>query len=171
MDREQWWVWYTETYLNTAHWARVRAHVKGRSDGQCERCGADMDAVHHLHYRSLWHELDDTKCVLGVCADCHAYLHGRSSHDPAVVRPKCSCCWDPSDVTYDGSPMCKACADDSVEMKKFRRLVDQVAAVLSDEPDRQGRQCAGCGRSDDLVLDKGGSVVCIACLRQRVLAA
>jgi ribosomal protein S14 len=169
MNRKQWREWYTETYLKSAHWSRVREHVKGRSDGQCERCGAEMVAVHHLHYRSLWHELDDTSCVMGVCAACHDYLHGRSSHDPAAVRPKCSRCWDPSDVTYDGRPMCLACAEDCEEMKKFDELIRNVAVILPNEPGRLEPECKSCGRLDELVLDIEGSVVCLGCLKTRVL--
>ena len=76
--------------LGFAALARVREYVTKRCGGKCERCKtADMDHVHHLSYRLLWHELDVPQCVMGVCVGCHDYLHRRSSYDPAAaVEPK-----------------------------------------------------------------------------------
>ena len=86
MNRQRWRAWYEGVYLISPHWARVREYVTKRCGGKCERCKtADLDHVHHLSYRLLWHELDVPQCVMGVCAGCHDYLHRRSSHDPAAA--------------------------------------------------------------------------------------
>ncbi len=116
MDRRE---WYAEKYLRSDHWHSVQKVVYARNNGRCERCGKhDIDHVHHVHYYSMWHELEDPTAVIGLCADCHAYLHGRSSYDPAAEeepicpqdRPDCERCGLPADIEIEGKPMCRECA-------------------------------------------------------------
>jgi hypothetical protein len=123
MDRQAWPRWYRGTYLGTEHWHRVQKHVYARSGGRCERCKKnDMDHVHHNHYYSLWHELEDPTSVKGLCADCHAFVHGLSTYDPlspeppdpdgpAAPVPKCVDCGQDEEVTLteNGEPICRDC--------------------------------------------------------------
>ena len=116
MDRRE---WYEETYLDTQHWHAVKQVVYRRNGGRCERCDRnDMEHVHHVHYFSIWHELEDLASVIGVCADCHKFLSGRSSYDPAAEepcvaeetpQPDCERCGMPAEVEPDGKPMCRGC--------------------------------------------------------------
>ncbi len=111
MDRESWRTWYVETYLHTEHWHEVQKVVYERNGGNCERChNNDIQHVHHAHYHSLWHELDDPTSVIGVCAECHLYLHGKSTYDPAAPQPACvDCGWDAECLTEDEQPICRGC--------------------------------------------------------------
>ena len=60
MNKASWWQWYTEIYLHTDHWHEVQQVVYARNKGNCERCNTNrMEHVHHYHYYSLWHELED----------------------------------------------------------------------------------------------------------------
>ncbi len=118
-NREEWRHWYEDTYLHTDHWHRVQQVVYARNEGRCERCDRhDMEHVHHNHYFSLWHELDDPGSVMGVCSDCHSFLHGRSSYDPTAEepcfteetpQPDCERCGMPAEIEIDGTPMCREC--------------------------------------------------------------
>jgi hypothetical protein len=118
-SKEQWREWYEGSYLKTDHWHEVQQVVYARNGGRCERCGRnDIDHVHHVHYFSIWHELDDPDSVMGLCADCHSYLHGRSTYDPAAEeeepsepgdRPDCDRCPMPAEVEHDGEPLCREC--------------------------------------------------------------
>ncbi len=63
------WQWYTEVYLWSPHWRRLRkaklAAVRGCED--CGRVGA-LDA-HHFDYRDLWSvTVDDLRAL---CRPCH----------------------------------------------------------------------------------------------------
>jgi hypothetical protein len=116
MDRRE---WYEEKYLHSEHWHEVQQVVYARNGGRCERCNRnDIEHCHHNHYFSLWHELEDPTSVLGVCSYCHAYLHGKSTHDPTAEQPcfseetpqpDCERCSMPAEVEHDGTPMCRSC--------------------------------------------------------------
>jgi hypothetical protein len=118
-NRELWREWYEGSYLDTEHWHEVQRVVYARNGGRCERCDRnDMEHVHHVHYFSIWHELEDPTSVIGVCADCHAYLGNRSSHDPAAEEPcvaeetphpDCEQCGMPAEVELEGTPLCREC--------------------------------------------------------------
>jgi hypothetical protein len=120
MDKVAWREWYDETYLHTEHWHGVQKVVYGRNGGRCERCDTnDMEHIHHVHYCSLWHELEDPTSVMGVCAECHGFLHGHSTYDPAAEvpdeeptheQPTCADCgWVAEAMTDDEEPICKDC--------------------------------------------------------------
>ena len=119
MNRTTWWQWYAGNYLHTEHWHGVQKVVYKRNKGMCERCDMSrMEHVHHYHYYSMWHELEDPTSVVGVCAECHSFLHGRSTYDPAAEMPDkepeqeeltCKCGWIAEHLTDDGEPICKDC--------------------------------------------------------------
>lgn len=70
-------------YITTSpKWAALRAAVRGRCRGICERCHSNpMAHTHHKHYRTLYNEsLAD---LTGLCEECHAYVHGRCAVDPS----------------------------------------------------------------------------------------
>lgn len=72
-------------YIASREWALKKRLVSERSGDTCERCKlAPAVNVHHLSYRFLGDEpLED---LIHVCADCHAFLHGHSDHDPKPER-------------------------------------------------------------------------------------
>ena len=69
-------------YLASREWALLKNRVKERSKGKCERClVGNHAATHHLTYERIGHErLEDLQ---GVCEECHKYLSGEGSVDPA----------------------------------------------------------------------------------------
>lgn len=79
-------------YLRSPHWKDVVARVRKRSGGACERCrlGLEQQATHHLTYVHKGAEVvtqhvgDPANEVLGVCSDCHDFLHGKSKLDPVA---------------------------------------------------------------------------------------
>lgn len=77
-------------YLRTSHWKMFRDRVVLRTyfNGRykCESClrlvsRNELD-VHHLHYRSLWHEQPSDVKV--ICHECHAEAHGKSPGERKV---------------------------------------------------------------------------------------
>lgn len=78
-------------HLQSDYWRKdVHDAVKERcrrSNGCvcCERCldTTSRLAKHHLTYSTLGRELQALHTVILVCDGCHAWLHGRSSDDPA----------------------------------------------------------------------------------------
>ena len=75
---------YTD-YLDSKAWKEKRTKVRWRARGWCERCKVGPRAdVHHLTYERVGHErLSD---LVGVCRECHEYLHGLRNKDPADER-------------------------------------------------------------------------------------
>lgn len=73
-----------QLYLNSREWGVLRAGVRERSQGICERCHRHpMSHTHHLTYIRKYHErIEDLQ---GLCVDCHEFIHGRGNADPAVV--------------------------------------------------------------------------------------
>lgn len=71
-----------QKYLASRRWAQKREAIRRRSGNTCERClERPMDAVHHLTYEHIGHEpLAD---LIAICDDCHQFLSGKSTHDPA----------------------------------------------------------------------------------------
>lgn len=76
-----WRWWYKTIYLNSFHWRSLRMlkklqgiALKGRVE--CEKCESPFRIqVHHIHYRSLWHErLSDLQLI---CKRCHRPGSGR----------------------------------------------------------------------------------------------
>lgn len=67
-------------YLASREWSMLKARVKKRSRGYCERCHVGTYAyTHHLTYERIGKErLDDLQ---GVCGPCHKFLHGESNFD------------------------------------------------------------------------------------------
>lgn len=57
------------------YWEQVKAAVRQRADNRCEECGKGGYAIHHYHYRSLYHELDDLDSVALLCRNCHYGHH------------------------------------------------------------------------------------------------
>ena len=72
-------------YLNSEEWKQKRSKVRRRARGWCERCkvGARAD-VHHLTYERVGHE--ELTDLVAVCRECHEFLHGLRSKDPAAER-------------------------------------------------------------------------------------
>lgn len=84
MTKEQ----YAE-YRATQHWAQVVEATRRLAGGRCERCPADGDDCHHLHYRTLWHETPGVDVIL-LCRDCHEAAHGLDGEPTA----KSNLCYD-----------------------------------------------------------------------------
>jgi hypothetical protein len=70
-------------YLNSPEWAEKREAVRHRCQGVCENCRVRaMEDVHHRHYETFGKE--DLKDLQGLCAECHAAIHGLN--DDARIR-------------------------------------------------------------------------------------
>ena len=72
-------------YLESDRWKALRAKVRRRARGWCERCKVGERAdVHHTSYGRVgtdW-EIDD---LIAVCRECHEFLHDRRARDPAAI--------------------------------------------------------------------------------------
>jgi hypothetical protein len=71
-----------QAYLASREWSEKKNAVKLRAVDSCERCTDPCEnlIVHHLTYERIYEEpLAD---LLGVCKDCHSYLHCFSKYDP-----------------------------------------------------------------------------------------
>ena len=74
---------YSE-YLESDHWRWIRAKIRRRARGWCERCKVNRrDDIHHLTYERVGHEL--LTDLIGVCSYCHEYIHGNRVIDPAAT--------------------------------------------------------------------------------------
>lgn len=108
-----------EDYLATRHWQRVRTKTLKLSEGRCQRCGELADDCHHTTYRSIGHEVPGVD-VIAVCRECHDFLSGLSTYDPAAKPPDeeeptrdpppcVDCGWASETVTEDEEPICWDC--------------------------------------------------------------
>ena len=98
MERTAWLEGY-EQYRAGDHWQGLRNKVLERCGGICERCRHKFaDDVHHTPqaYRDLRHE--NPVDLQALCSDCHLYVSGRSSFDPAAPEPTCVDCGDPAQL-------------------------------------------------------------------------
>jgi DNA-directed RNA polymerase subunit RPC12/RpoP len=64
-------------YLKSDHWREFSKALKEQLGYRCEECGLQAEPefinVHHLHYRTLWHESrEDVKVY---CERCHFNWH------------------------------------------------------------------------------------------------
>lgn len=68
-------------YLASREWAVLKAQVRRRSGGNCERCRlSPAKETHHLTYERLGRErLEDLQ---DVCRGCHAFVSGKTDFDP-----------------------------------------------------------------------------------------
>jgi hypothetical protein len=67
-----------EAYLASPEWALKREAVRERSQNTCERCHIrPHEETHHITYVRVGHE--DLTDLLGVCCECHDWLHGRDN--------------------------------------------------------------------------------------------
>lgn len=72
-------------YLASREWALKREAVRVRCGNVCERCHrAPHQQTHHLTYARVGHELLED--LLGVCADCHRFLSGKTNVDPILQK-------------------------------------------------------------------------------------
>ena len=63
--------------------------ISGKDPHYCEYCGKGvMEArdlgVHHIRYRSMGGTDEETN-LLGVCSDCHDYIHANNISEDAIV--------------------------------------------------------------------------------------
>jgi len=73
-------------YLASREWAVMKEQVKQRSRGTCEHClTASGTQTHHQTYAHKYKELPED--LLHVCAPCHEFLSGKTTHNPANDRP------------------------------------------------------------------------------------
>lgn len=86
---------YRDFLKTSPEWAAKRKAVLARAKGCCERCcePASPLFVHHLTYKAR----NDVVCdcpegwlpsivyLIGLCEDCHEFLHGHSQYDPCNV--------------------------------------------------------------------------------------
>jgi hypothetical protein len=75
-----------KAYLASREWAERVRLVRIRAGNVCERCCLrPVQEIHHLTYAHLGHEpLND---LLGLCADCHAWLSPRYGAQAPAVDP------------------------------------------------------------------------------------
>lgn len=71
-------------YYASREWALLKAEVRKRSDGICERCFLNpYTQTHHLTYLRFGKELLED--LQGLCNGCHEFVSGKSSLDPKLI--------------------------------------------------------------------------------------
>ena len=72
-------------YLASREWMVLKAQVRERSGGVCERCfNAPHEETHHVTYERIGHErIED---LIGICGACHRYLSGLDDYDPNATK-------------------------------------------------------------------------------------
>jgi len=78
----QWWDKY-RAYLNSRKWQAIRARVLKRDKHRCTyrvlmffRCSAKTYLqVHHVHYRYVFNETKDLRCLKTLCEKHHKLEH------------------------------------------------------------------------------------------------
>jgi hypothetical protein len=79
-------------YLASREWGLLKAAVRERCDGQCERCyDGPYQETHHVTYERIGHE--QIADLLAVCSPCHRFLSGVSNYDPIPQEPKLRRAW------------------------------------------------------------------------------
>ena len=94
-------------YLKTDQWKRIAARRLEIDENTCQACGSvgtrdNPLEVHHLTYRSLYHEQDRIyEDLVTLCSSCHKLLHrsmnrvtsptGRRGWSDNKMIPKVSC--------------------------------------------------------------------------------
>lgn len=75
LRKHDWWNWYSNIYLKSAHWQRYRHFRLWVARYTCERCNKKRKVlqIHHLNYDHLWHEKIKDTWVL--CVPCHNRIH------------------------------------------------------------------------------------------------
>jgi hypothetical protein len=92
-------------YYASREWATLKAAVRERSGGLCERCRRrPYTQTHHTTYERMGRErLDDLQ---GLCDRCHEFLSAKRQEDPAafidgdVVKGSCACCRGPEALVF-----------------------------------------------------------------------
>jgi hypothetical protein len=74
-------------YLASREWALLKKQVRARSGGKCEHCRvAEGTETHHTTYiRKYREKLED---LMHVCRECHEFLSGHGTVDPALRQEK-----------------------------------------------------------------------------------
>ena len=76
-----------EKYLSSPQWRARRREVRHRCGGRCERCGRELWMTgwhcHHEDYDTIYNE--SLSSLQALCPDCHAFVHKKSSYDPARI--------------------------------------------------------------------------------------
>ena len=76
LRREAW-----ALYMNSREWQLRRRRVLELANGECKRCGRNLDLqVHHRTYLRRFNELDSD--LVALCDGCHAFVSGKSDVDP-----------------------------------------------------------------------------------------
>lgn len=74
-------------YCASDLWASIKARVRARSGGDCERgCGKRARLVHHYSYDIETLRGDDIDLVAHVCGSCHISVHAGPRRDKKTVR-------------------------------------------------------------------------------------
>ena len=99
-----------EANYDDERWQGIRKVVLETTGGKCRRCGADADDCHHSTYASAGTDTEWLDCI-PLCHDCHRFVHGLSTYDPAHEQPTCvDCGWDEEvTLTEDDEPICREC--------------------------------------------------------------
>ena len=77
LRKHDWWNWYSNIYLKSAHWQRYRYLRLWMARYICDDCHRKRKPlqVHHLNYDCLWHEkISDTDVL---CVPCHNRRHDK----------------------------------------------------------------------------------------------
>lgn len=65
--------WYSQVYLKSKHWKKVRASVLA-SNPRCQaKCRKKSNVVHHLSYERVGAEREDD--LMALCSECHNFIH------------------------------------------------------------------------------------------------
>ena len=72
-------------YLKSPEWLNKREEILAKYDYICQRCFKNAaNTVHHYDYDP---RADDSH-LMAICKGCHAFIHGKIRHDPAMNKKK-----------------------------------------------------------------------------------
>ena len=127
-----------QEYLCGRKWGLLRARIKERCNGICERChSGPMTHVHHLTYARKYHELAED--LEGLCEACHEHTHAINDSRPTmneIIPRDCMGILIPQrkmDGYWDAEAMCAATDPPKRWADYWRFTGQEYALALSNE--------------------------------------
>jgi hypothetical protein len=129
-----------QRYLASREWGLLKAQVKARSGGICERCKLNpSDAVHHLTYERKYNE--DLADLQDTCEACHKYTHGLSDDDPVGIPVTLTGAFVSDSllfIFFQRDDQSKSCPDNEVYTVAWNWGANELIADLTGDEELEG---------------------------------